>query len=115
MIHAEELARLFHESYERLAPAYGYQTRKESAVAWQEVPANNKQLMIAVAGEVLQLLRQQEQAAIAANLARFCEVAALAARYADALHSDLCEQDKMQILLCARYLARKRDAPGGHK
>jgi hypothetical protein len=45
---AEELARAFHETYERLAPAYSYETRRESAVPWEQVPENNKQLMIAV-------------------------------------------------------------------
>lgn len=54
---AEELARLFHEAYERLAPSFGYQTREESAVPWSQVPERNKQLMIAVAGEVLRHLR----------------------------------------------------------
>ncbi len=50
---AESLAQLFHETYERLAPQHGYETRKESAVAWSEVPANNKSLMIAVCEEIL--------------------------------------------------------------
>lgn len=44
---AEELARLFHETYEELAPAYGYQTREDSAVPWEDVPEQNKELMIA--------------------------------------------------------------------
>ena len=49
----EELAKLFHETYERLAPRYGYKTREASAVPWEEVPPTNKRLMVAVAGEVL--------------------------------------------------------------
>jgi hypothetical protein len=53
----EYLARLFHEAYERLAPSFGYQTRKDSAVPWAEVPEPNKSLMIAVAREVLERLR----------------------------------------------------------
>jgi hypothetical protein len=32
IITPEELARLFHETYERLAPSYGYKTREASAV-----------------------------------------------------------------------------------
>jgi hypothetical protein len=55
---AEELARLFHDAYERLAPSFGYETRKESAVAWEQVPEQNRSLMIAVAGEVLTRLEQ---------------------------------------------------------
>lgn len=50
---AEELARTFHETYERLAPSFSYETRKASAVPWHLVPANNRNLMIAVAAEVL--------------------------------------------------------------
>ena len=50
---AESLARLFHETYERLAPEFGYKTREASAVPWDDVPDNNKALMIAVAAAVL--------------------------------------------------------------
>jgi hypothetical protein len=57
--HAETVARLFHESYERLAPDFGYKTRSESAVPWEEVPEPNKSLMIAVADEVMETLRQK--------------------------------------------------------
>jgi hypothetical protein len=35
---AEELARAFHEAYERLAPSFGYETRRESAVPWEHIP-----------------------------------------------------------------------------
>jgi hypothetical protein len=50
---AEKLARRFHETYERLAPDYGYKTREASAVPWEDVPFQNKRLMIAVAQELL--------------------------------------------------------------
>lgn len=46
------IARLFHETYERLAPSFGYETRKASAVPWDDVPESNRRLMIAVAAEV---------------------------------------------------------------
>lgn len=46
---SEQLAKLFHETYERLAPDFGYETRKASAVPWEQVPERNKRLMIAVA------------------------------------------------------------------
>lgn len=49
----EALAQRFHETYERLAPSFGYETRKASAVAWNEVPENNRKLMIAVCAELL--------------------------------------------------------------
>lgn len=50
---ADELARQFHEAYERLAPEFGYETRKESAKPWTEVPEQNKQLMRAVMVDVM--------------------------------------------------------------
>jgi hypothetical protein len=54
MMTAEELAKLFHETYEELAPNYGYTTRRSSAVSWEDVPEPNKSLMIAVAKRVLE-------------------------------------------------------------
>lgn len=53
MIEAEELARMFHETYERLAPSFGYKTREASAKPWAEVPENNRQLMTAVCATIL--------------------------------------------------------------
>lgn len=53
-IAAEALAKKFHEAYERLAENYGYSTRPETRVAWEEVAENNKQLMIAVCTEILE-------------------------------------------------------------
>lgn len=52
----DELARFFHETYERLAPDYGYKTREESAVPWDDVPTDNKALMTATCAEVLRKL-----------------------------------------------------------
>jgi hypothetical protein len=49
----EWLARKFHEAYERLAPAHDYRAREESVVTWEELPSNNKKLMIAVCGELI--------------------------------------------------------------
>ncbi len=57
----EQVAQLFHETYERLAPEYNYHTRKASAVPWQDVPDTNKRLMIVVAGEVLEALRSHNE------------------------------------------------------
>lgn len=50
---AERIARAFHETYERLAPAHGYETRKASAVPWADVPDRNRALMVAVVAELL--------------------------------------------------------------
>lgn len=52
---AEDLARLFHETYERLAPGFGYETREASRTTWELVPEQNKRLMIAVCAELLGL------------------------------------------------------------
>lgn len=44
---AERIAREFHDTYERMAPGFGYQTRFPS-YSWEMVPENNRDLMIAV-------------------------------------------------------------------
>lgn len=49
---AEKLARIFHETYERLAPAFDYKT---SAKPWEEVPEQNRKLMIAVCEHILSI------------------------------------------------------------
>lgn len=56
---AEELAQLFHETYERLAPNYGYTSRGSTAVPWRDVPEPNKSLMIAVAAKVMEELKHK--------------------------------------------------------
>jgi hypothetical protein len=50
---AERLAKRFHKLYETLAPQYGYETRKASAVEWEQVPENNRRLMIEVCKRIL--------------------------------------------------------------
>jgi len=52
-IKAEELARTFHKEYEKLASRFNYETRKETKGDWENLPNNNKQLMIAVAEAVM--------------------------------------------------------------
>lgn len=53
MSDAEDVAREFHETYERLAPDHGYRTREASAKPWAAVPEGNKGLMVAVAQELI--------------------------------------------------------------
>jgi uncharacterized small protein (DUF1192 family) len=55
---SEELARQFHEAYERLAPQFSYTTREASAKPWGEVPQNNQLLMIAVTDEIEDRIKQ---------------------------------------------------------
>lgn len=50
---ADTIARAFHEAYETLAPNFGYETRKASAVPWEDVPSNNKELMKAVVAQLI--------------------------------------------------------------
>lgn len=50
---SEAIAQAFHETYERLAPEFGYRTREASAKPWAEVPEQNKRLMIAVVKELI--------------------------------------------------------------
>ena len=50
---ADVWAQDFHDTYERLAPRFGYATRPESAKPWAEAPEINKSLMRAVVAEVL--------------------------------------------------------------
>lgn len=49
----EQIAQAFHETYERLAPDHGYETREASAKPWDEVPESNRNLMVAVAAELV--------------------------------------------------------------
>ena len=52
----EDLAKLFHETYETLAPDFGYETREASRKPWLEVPEKNRKLMIAVCERILRVL-----------------------------------------------------------
>ena len=56
---AEQVAQRFHEAYERLAPSFGYETRRASAKPWADVPEPNRSLMVAVADEVLMWLQRR--------------------------------------------------------
>lgn len=53
---AEDLARFFHETYESLAPTYGWETQAASRTEWGDVPEANRNLMVATAEEVLNWL-----------------------------------------------------------
>jgi hypothetical protein len=53
-VEAEMIAQAFHEAYERLAPMFGYKTREASAVPWEDVPAQNKELMVSVVETLLE-------------------------------------------------------------
>lgn len=52
----DQLARRFHDSYERMAPKLGYTTRPDSAVEWNDVPTVNRVLMRNTVREVVRPL-----------------------------------------------------------
>ena len=57
-MNAKQLARLFHNTYEKLAPVYGYKTRKETRQFDENTP--NGRLMVAVCVEILKELEQSK-------------------------------------------------------
>jgi hypothetical protein len=73
----EQLAEQFHITYERMAPSFGYQTRKATAVPWTELPANNRNLMVAVCGVILDAIEYEASNDIAVTRAAVLEEAAL--------------------------------------
>ena len=54
-----KLAKLFHETYEGLAPAYGYETREDTKEFDRNTP--NGRLMVAVCSKILQHLSHKDQ------------------------------------------------------
>jgi hypothetical protein len=108
---AEDLARQFHEAYERLAPSFGYETRPDSAVPWEKVPEKNRRLMTAVCGEVMATalaarsdardreLYEQGEELSAARRALLTESAALAAANARA---DAAVRERDMFQLCVQ-------------
>jgi hypothetical protein len=49
----EKIAKEFHETYERLAPEFNYETRLKSRVPWEDIPKENRELMIAVVEDLI--------------------------------------------------------------
>lgn len=50
----EYIARRFHETYERLAPRYGWETNHTTRTPFDDLPEGNRMLMIAVVRELLE-------------------------------------------------------------
>ena len=55
----EQLAQLFHETYEDEAPRHSYTTREASAKPWSEVPENNRNLMIETCRRILKKMFEE--------------------------------------------------------
>lgn len=54
----EEIAKAFHDTYERLGPSFGWDTQQRCKREFDELPPENKRLMIATCKEVRALLAQ---------------------------------------------------------
>jgi hypothetical protein len=72
---AEKWAKRFHELYEEFAPKCGYETRKESAVAWENVPLKNKNLMIMVCVNVVDEIKSLQRKELAGKIPKRKEIA----------------------------------------
>jgi hypothetical protein len=72
---AEYWAKDFHDTYERAAPSFGYETRKESAKPWGLVPKKNRELMVAVVAEVLCRFQRERDLTAAQSLYHWHDVA----------------------------------------
>ena len=89
------LARLFHETYERLAPSFKYETRVESAVPWERVPANNRALMVATCREVESAIRAPYEELVKAAH----EIVTLGCLCITEQHHDRCPVVRMKAAL----------------
>jgi hypothetical protein len=74
MTTASYTAWLFHETYERLAPDFGYEVRPDVGQRpFSELPDNNRALMIATAQEVIDALAVEEHRELAEHVGRLLE------------------------------------------
>ena len=62
-----ELAVLFHSTYECLAPAFGWRTKKGCNVPFEQLPQRNQALMLATCQTVLNALQEQLSPALPAH------------------------------------------------
>ena len=49
----DSLARMFHDSYERIAKEVGWKTQESCKVEFDDLPEENKQVMLRTVGEVV--------------------------------------------------------------
>jgi hypothetical protein len=56
---AAELALVFHNTYEKLAPSFGYETRQDTKEF--DFKSNNGRLMVAVCSEVIKWQQEQDK------------------------------------------------------
>lgn len=58
---AEALAKRFHDAYEALAPSHNWQTQERSRKPWDEVPEENRKLMVATVKRVFGMEDSSEE------------------------------------------------------
>jgi len=58
VLEPEKLARIFHYTYERLAPTFNWETQRSCRTDWEQLPASNRALMVAVAIDVVAALNK---------------------------------------------------------
>jgi hypothetical protein len=51
---AEIIAKRFHEVYEDLAPTMGWETQERSRKSWEQLPIENKWLMVKVVEQLME-------------------------------------------------------------
>jgi len=74
-----EIARRFHEIYEEAAPRFGWETQAASRVPFHELPDKQRELMIYVAGKVLNEMKNHLRRSLEVELNRL-KAASLEAR-----------------------------------
>ena len=99
---SEQLARQFHEIYERLALSFGYETRTETRAFEPTTP--NGRLMIAVTDEIEATIQQ-----------RIAELTAELARLQEKLHDEMSQLEIATDLGNKRWLALNDIYENGEK
>lgn len=54
---AQETARYFHDTYERMSPHYGFVTNQEDRIDWMELPERRRKLLIETCRQMLEWLK----------------------------------------------------------
>lgn len=93
---AEQIARAFHEAYEQIAPHLGYETRPESRVPWEQVPARNRAVMVAT----VSFLLERREISVPTRLRKREGIG-----HPDSVARDVDEADKLLVGLAGMYRA----------
>lgn len=58
IFHREHLAKFMHDEYERIAKEKGWKTQDSCQVAFKNLPKENKEVMLELAGSVIQYYKE---------------------------------------------------------